>query len=385
MAEGAFPFALASSFDSQEFEKLLNVNEETININMLQGNTIKQEMHFNPQMQQMHQQLPMLAQAQHPQPQQHQQPDLPHLSRIPTLIPIPSTYEFEVSVPPSDNSIVYNQPKLYIKMNSKMTINVAYRPDSLNRNERLNVRAMIIFSSPAEMHLPVKRCANHRVANNEGFESKDASILIVNDPKATYHGCESGETYATRLSVLVPLESNDYTEEGKITQTIGLEFGCQNSCVSGINRRPTSIVFTLEKYDGTLIGKSAIEFKVCSCPKRDAERDKTEKTKRSGSFPRGKHPKRPRLQPVKIEPEESETDSTNENVNNEQNAAPALPMSVVTLNMPTDMVPELLKHAYNMVAGKMAEESKRLTNYDGLEKCLKDLKKLRKEEAKKNA
>lgn len=391
MTDAVFPFALVSSFDSQEFEKILtSANEVSMNIpdNMLQGNIIKQEMNqFNPQqllMQQLQhdQQHQLLVQPQH---QQQQQPEWPHQSRIPNLAPVTSAYDFEVSVPPDPN-VVYHAPKLYIKMSSKMTINVAYRPQN-HINEPLNVRAMIIFSSPSEMHLPVKRCANHRVANTDGLQiPKDASILKMNDPKATYHGSENGEIFSERLSVLVPLESGEFDNLGRRTQMIGLEFGCLNSCVSGINRRPTSIVFTLENGGGELIGKSAIEFKVCSCPKRDSERDQREKTKRKaeGSFPRGKHPRLQRPQPVKTEPEESESDSANQNLNNEQNVAAGFATTVVSLTMPTDMVPELLKFSYNLVAGKMAEDSKRSTNYDGLEKCLKDLKKLRKDVAKKS-
>lgn len=270
-------------------------------------------------------------------------------------------------------------------MNSKMTINVAYHAQI--RNEPLYVRAMILFSQPSLMHEPVKRCANHRIANNGiDIHPKDANILKINDPKAIYRGFEEGSIFIDRLSVLVPIESTDCDDKGKITQMIGLEFGCQNSCSSGINRRPTSIVFTLENDGGDLIGKAVIEFKVCSCPKRDSERDQREKTKRkaegSCSYPRGKLPKLPKLALVKSEPEESEYDSTNENMNE---ADSAFPTTIVSITMPTEMVPEVLRHAYNMIAGKMAEESKRSTNYGPLQKCLGDVKKLRKELAKKNA
>lgn len=319
---------------------------------------------------------PLVAQ---PPIQQQQRAEWPHLSRIPNIGPISSAYEFEVLVP-ADNNVVFNPPKLYIKMNSKMTITAAYRQQ--HPNEKLLVRAMIIFSQPAEMACPVKRCANHRIISNEP-EAKNASILKVNDPKAIYHGREDGQTFSERLSVVVPLESNELDDSGRITQSIGLEFGCQNSCSSGINRKPTSIVFTLENLMGELIGKSAIEFKVCSCPKRDSDRDKLEKKRKgdaSCSFPRGKHPKKQRLAQVKTEPEESESDSTNEQAY-EQNSAAEFQVTKVSLNFPTDMVPDLLNHAFNMIAGKMADNSKKSTNYGHLEEMLKDLKKMRKKTA----
>lgn len=355
--------------------------DETINHNM-----VKQEPQLpqsqeqllllqQQQQQQQHELALFLQQQQQQQEQQLPAPNLGHLSRHPNLIEVKSKYDFEVTVPP-DNNIVFIDPKLYIKMNAKMMVNVSYRQQVMN--EPLFVRAMIIFSSPAEMHLPVKRCANHRGNSNANMgaeiQARDANILKVNDPKAQYCGDEKGETYTDRLSVVVPLESHHFDENGKITQAIGLEFACQNSCSSGINRRPTSIVFTLETASQELIGKNAIEFKVCSCPKRDSERDKSGSTKRKSNepFPRGKKPKlvKPKVEP-KQEPE-SESDSS------EPNSDQSSFITGLHMNVPTEMVGDILKNTFNMVAGKMAEDSKRANNYEMLEKCLKDLKKQRK-------
>lgn len=263
-----------------------------------------------------------------------------------------------------------------------MTINVAYNLQY--RGELLYVRAMLLFSKPAEMHLPVKRCANHRnsYSGNETEEtlSREANIVKINDPKAAYVGKEIGETFGERLSILVPLESNQIDENGKHIQSIGLEFGCQNSCSSGINRRPVSIVFTLEAGNSALLGKSAIEFKVCSCPKRDAEREQTDRKRKNGSneaFPRGKRPlystSQPPSQPIKPEPCSDSDDSSHI-----EHSITTLTVASLPFNFPTEMVPDLLKTAYNMVAGKMAEESKKSTNYEQLEKTLKEIRKLRK-------
>ena len=40
-------------------------------------------------------------------------------------------------------------------------------------------------------------------------------------------------------------------------------------CVGGINRRPTSVIFTLETRDGKIIGRQGLNCRICSCPKRD--------------------------------------------------------------------------------------------------------------------
>lgn len=350
--------------DSQEFEEIFRNN-------------------FKPQMKQEH----IMHQPQHAfemqQPfdvqmsvQHHHLNSVvpPHLNSIPSLDTITSAYEFDVCIPSDQsNNVVFSQSKLFIKMGSKMNISLSYREQQ--RGEDLYLRAMIIFSKPAEMHLPVKRCANHRTPNDADAK-RMASIIKVNDPKAAYFGDESGQTFRERLSVVIPIENMNYDENGKVTKSVGLEFLCQNSCSSGINRKPASIVFTLENNSLKLLGKSAIEFKVCSCPKRDAEREREPKQTKSESsmpFPRGKRPKYSHPQPIKPEPE-SDSDSSNENSN--ENAVFA--MTSVTVNLPTEVVSEFLKNAFNVVAGKMAEDNKRMANIDQYEKCLKDIKKLRK-------
>lgn len=309
----------------------------------------------------------------------HQVPMPAHYYAHPTLIPVNSKYEFETFVHP-DANIIFNDPKLFIKMGARMTIGLSYRPQVLN--EDLYLRAMIIFSKPSEMSLPVKRCANHRITNiSHNDQDIKAHIIKINDPKAIYIGDETKEIYSERLSVMVPImASTNFDENGKITRDIALEFHCQNSCSQGINRRPTSIVFTLERLNCELVGKSAIEFKVCSCPKRDAEREKEPKRKPNSNepFPRGKRPKLMQPQQVKTEPD-SESD-TNENPNSENNIA-TISTTIVQIAMPTDLVPELFKAAFNMVAGAMAEQKmagNRPHSTSLLERMLKDIKKQRK-------
>lgn len=308
-----------------------------------------------------------------------------HLDRNPTLEKVSSNYEFEVVVPP-DTNVVFNKEKLFIKMNAKMTIGVSYREQC--RNEPLYLRSMIIFSKPAEMHLPVHRCANHRAPN--ASQEMAANIIKINDPKALYVGSENGETFRERLSVVVPMETVTTDENGKVVQSVALEFGCQNSCSSGINRRPTSIVFTLENMNAELLGKSAIEFKVCSCPKRDAEREREPKRKHDSNepFPRGKRPKyahpQSQLQPhqIKPEPDLSESDSSEVPANNEDQHFNFSMTTVPTFQMPTDLVPKLYEAAFNLVAGKMVELGTRGQHLEG---CLRNIKKLRKKAGKEQA
>lgn len=327
------------------------------------------------------QELPQNDQAvvlYHPPTQHHQQVQPDHFGSHPTLVPIPTNYTFDMTVQP-EQSVVFSQNKLFIRLGAKMTFSVSYREQV--RNESLFLRAMIVFSKPAEMHLPVKRCNNHRTGGNASSAIALASIIRINNPKALYCGFEDGETFGDRLSVVMPLENGNFDENGHKTQMISCEFLCQSSCSSGINRRPTTVVFTLENANGKLLGKKTQEFKVCSCPKRDSEREILERKRKSEAdvpHPRGKKPKyeRPGMmqqqkQNIKIEPKsESESDS-----NNEQSHNGSHPMSLITVNIPTELVSAFLENGYNLLAGKLRKTNDVHTK-NAYENSMKDIEKL---------
>ncbi|XP_055304579.1 cellular tumor antigen p53 isoform X8 [Sitodiplosis mosellana] len=312
-----------------------------------------------------------------PPQQQHQQvPE--HFGSHPSLMAVQSNYAFDMTVQP-DPSVIFSQNKLFIKRGVKMTFRVCYREQE--RNEPLFLRAMLVFSKPAEMHLPVKRCNNHRTGNGEAVAL--ASIIRINNPKAVYWGDEAGETFGQRLSVVIPLENGHFDEDGNKTQDISCEFWCLSSCSSGINRRPTTLVFTLENVNCVLLGKGTQELKVCSCPKRDAEREAVERKRKSEAvpYPRGKKPKYerplpPQQQNVKIEPKfESDSDSNNENSHNN----PVPPVSLMTVNIPTELASAFLDVGYNLIAGKLRKIDERAVSIrSAYESCLKEIEKQQK-------
>ena len=76
-----------------------------------------------------------------------------------------------------------------------------------------------------------------------------------------------------RQSVVLPHEA---PQAGSEWVTNLFQFMCLGSCVGGPNRRPLQIVFTLEK-DRQVLGRRAVEVRICACPGRDRKADeKTE-------------------------------------------------------------------------------------------------------------
>lgn len=295
----------------------------------------------------------------------------PHLDRTPDLQPIiKNEYDFDVIIPPdSSNCWVFKDQRLYIKIKTPITVNVSYFPT--NHNERMFLRAMMIFSSPQEMHLPVHRCAHHCIPNVS--EEQGMNIMKSVHQSCQYNGHKDGTTFGDRLSVVIPIDYR-IDENGKVTETFVYEFGCQNSCSTGINRKATSIVFTLEDMHCQLLGKRAIQVKVCSCPKRDSERDSAS-VKRKGdannAFPRGKKPKLPNPimeTVVKSEPEEPQSPNSANEMSSQGNGIMELKLQV-----PTDLAAHTLRIVHDAIAGKMASD--RTVNDDVYKKLLKDYRK----------
>lgn len=140
--------------------------------------------------------------------------------------------------------------KVYIKLNSVMNLNISYVPIG-NVPEHLFVRAMIVFSSTDEMHMAVSRCPNHRMQrdpnSNQINEVPAFHILKCCHPDTLYTGEENQQVFGNRSAFVVPLDRfARMNEHGRCSQSLGLEFLCQNSCSNGIQRKQTVLVFTLE-------------------------------------------------------------------------------------------------------------------------------------------
>lgn len=159
--------------------------------------------------------------------------------------------------------------KVYVKMGQACTFNISYQ--ALTGHE-LYVRAMMVCSAPEDMHQPVFRCENHRCSDSSNLKLPDVvktHVMRCFNPSAQYVGTEQGVAFKDRLAVIIPLGS---TVKDQASLNVSLEFVCQNSCRI-INRRATAIIFTLEDAQGQILGKKSLHLKVCSCPKRDKQKE----------------------------------------------------------------------------------------------------------------
>lgn len=200
---------------------------------------------------------------------------LDHMDRTPTLDEIENpVYNFNVDLngeTSGKSSWMFSARlnKVFVKMGQACTFNISYQ--TLTHQE-LCIRAMMVCSAPEDMHQPVYRCENHRVSDNNNpklASEVKTHVMRCFNPSARYVGTENGVAFKDRLAVIIPL---GITKQEQVAHNVSLEFVCQNSCRI-INRRATAIIFTLEDAQGQILGKKSLHLKVCSCPKRDKQKE----------------------------------------------------------------------------------------------------------------
>lgn len=191
----------------------------------------------------------------------------PHFNNLPIMSPVESDWDFNIdlngeSAGKSSWMFSTKLKKVFVKINTCLNVHATYKvvdPDQL-----IYVRAMIVYSSANELADPVKKCPNHRSQPNQDFPEH---ILRCEVKETEYIGVETGKLFKDKLAIRIPMRAVASNEPLK------LEFTCQNSCSGGMNRKMTSVVFTLENDLQQILGRQVLHFKVCSCPKRDKEKD----------------------------------------------------------------------------------------------------------------
>lgn len=172
-------------------------------------------------------------------------PCLDHMSATPDLNDYDSDARFEVGVPmdEKEKKLWYydaTTKRLFVKGDQELTAQVSCHAV----NTRLNVRLMPVYTSLADVRKPVNRCPNHK---DQCKTDHREHLVHCHNEGAQYMGKETGETFGERLSVLIPLRKSQQPRQyaEKINEEIVFSITCLNSC-SGISRRPTALIFTLE-------------------------------------------------------------------------------------------------------------------------------------------
>ncbi|KAF2884291.1 hypothetical protein ILUMI_21883 [Ignelater luminosus] len=301
----------------------------------------------------------------------YQIPDL-----LPALVPAPPAvppsvlsnedyegpFRFEVFIDPhgSKNPWVYSSTlnKLFITVANPFPID--FKWDAQIKN--FYVRATPLFSLAQHAQELVTRCIPHTQGTYETNRNVPQHIwdhvVRCQSVNAEYHGSKEERRH---LNVLVPL---GVPQTGTDTVRHMYSFMCQNSCPSGMNRKPFEVIFTLEDEIGTVYGRRKLNVRVCSCPKRDKEKEEKDYLKEidlRGAAPPGKRRKTEKVdkKPSSVIPPLDTTEFTGQiTICGKQNFAKLVRMAYDM------MAGDLLLHGPNADVQKVA---------DNLKKQLKEL------------
>ncbi|CAH4028024.1 cellular tumor antigen p53-like [Pieris brassicae] len=169
--------------------------------------------------------------------------------------------------------------RIYVDVN--VNFSVGFTWDASIFPGEAYIRATTVFSDVTQAEKRVERCYqhSHETANAPG-KSRATIMNVLHSAREhgspDVHYCGNPEQPDSWYSVLV--RTPQPTE-------LAYVFLCKSSCSSGINRRPIEIIFTLEDFKGEIYGRQVVGARVCSCPRRDIDRDEVAeglpKTKRS--------------------------------------------------------------------------------------------------------
>ncbi|ETN61957.1 hypothetical protein AND_006371 [Anopheles darlingi] len=156
--------------------------------------------------------------------------------------------------------------KIFVKKQHAFSVNVAYSSAPF---EKLRLRVMLVCAAPQDLQRPISRCQND-ISKDPGAANdphRDHILRCLN-PSTIYVGTADGVAFHNRLATIIELNETGQ----QVVVPISMQFLCQNSCPT-IERRPTALVFTLERPDGTICGRQMLHVKICSCPKRDKDKE----------------------------------------------------------------------------------------------------------------
>lgn len=199
----------------------------------------------------------------------------PYYQELETPVPIkeefPGHLNFQLLLNNQGSSKhwVYSQTlkKVFINMEQTLPLRFKWEPPL----DGLYLRTVMVFSLDQYRSDPVRRCHNHMAPSNRSNQNIDPRLM-----KHVVRCLDRSSMYEERnqhLSIVTPLRT---PQPGSQYVPMCFQFLCKNSCPSGMNRRPTELIFTLEDHRNNVLGRRRLLVRVCSCPKRDKEKEEAE-------------------------------------------------------------------------------------------------------------
>ncbi|KAH0554579.1 cellular tumor antigen p53 [Cotesia glomerata] len=189
------------------------------------------------------------------------------LSSAPIIEEFPGKYNFEILIPQGrGKSSVYSQllRKIYIDMEQRQPMRFQWSPPVDN----LYLRTTLVYAEDRYRGDPVLRCHNH--IGTDSPANRNMPTIILKQVVRCIHPRSCYEDISGHNSVTIPLGT---PQPGCNYVPLDFMFYCKNSCSTGMNRRATQLVFTLETETREIVGRRTLEVRVCSCPKRDKEKE----------------------------------------------------------------------------------------------------------------
>ncbi|XP_014270615.1 cellular tumor antigen p53 isoform X2 [Halyomorpha halys] len=221
-----------------------------------------------------------------------------YVSNIPTKEEYPGPFNFTLTMDAGGQKWVYSQPlqQVFIGMNKVLVLN--FRTEmQLPLDEQYYIRALPVYSNNEHINIPVCRCTFHAFEDDpqsQAHHSPDKCRCeeFNNVGHVVRAECRDAiycfDQHSGRHSVMTPVNR---PQPGSDKIAIPYSFACKTSCPGGMQRRAIHLIFTLETSGGSVVGRRILGIKICSCPKRDKERQ--EKDYYADKFGDAQHKKRP--------------------------------------------------------------------------------------------
>jgi hypothetical protein len=184
----------------------------------------------------------------------------------------PGRFKFKVSFEPQKKvtknmAWTYSEEvkKLYVSPNTKCPFKVSTEIEPPSGSYLVCIP---VYKDAVSRSENVQRCPYHcKNSVNKTHSLKDDFWMECTHTQTIYH--EDVENHK-RHCLAIPYEkSHSYNK----SYTYHFQFMCRNTCIGGINRRATEVVFPLKSSSGLELGRRVVDVKVCACPGRDRRND----------------------------------------------------------------------------------------------------------------